>query len=233
MKIHPKQLFSERYRAALNLFLGNDELRPAMHSPFIQEQYVFATDGAIILQFEKSKLLTIDFTSHEKAPNALAIIPTEDNMTVVFETQLLRDKIAESRDAVNKRYTKSLETCPDCSGRGEVDYKFNDYLHNTHEIESDCPTCEGGGRIEMIVDLSNNGKLVEEIYENLSWHDTLFATDYIDKIVQVAELLEEKTIKLVHRNSELSLHKFTVGDCAICLMPINKVHEQSVITIIS
>jgi len=153
-------------------------------------------------------------------------------MTVVFETKLLRDKIAESREAVSKRYTKASIDCPDCLGTGMVDYNFEDYLGETHSVSQDCPSCGQDMKIEIIKDVET-GKDVEMILEYLAWHDTFFTTDYIEKIVQVAEMFDEKLIKLVHRKSSTSLHKFTVGECSICLMPVNSTGDQSIVTLIS
>lgn len=225
-----KRLLGDVFRSSLNMFLSNDDLRPALKSPFIQNDLVFATDGSIILCFEKSKLNEIDFESHEKAPNALAVIPDGENMNVVFETQHLRNTVTKSKNEVSKRYKVKVTNCPDCDGKCVVDFEYTDYKLKRHEIEHDCPTCDGEGMLEMVTNLANGEADVDGFGEYLFWNDTLFMTDYFDKIVKVAEMFEQKTIRLVQRNSDTSLHKFIVGDCTICLMPVYRSDEWDVIT---
>ena len=225
-----KPKLGDVFRSSLNMFLSNDDLRPALKSPFIQNDLVFATDGSIILCFDKSKLNEVDFESHEKAPNALAVIPDGENMNVVFETQHLRSVIAKSKNEVSKRYKVKVTTCPDCDGKCVVDFEYTDYKLKRHEIEHDCPTCDGEGMLEMVANLATGEVDVDGFGEYLFWNDTLFMTDYFEKIVKVAEMFEQNTVRLVHRNSNTSLHKFIVGDCTICLMPVYRSDEWDVIT---
>lgn len=225
-----KRLLGDVFRSSLNMFLSNDDLRPALKSPFLQGDLVFATDGSIILSFNKSNLNEIDFESHEKAPNALAVIPDGENLNVVFETQHLRSVVTKSKNEVSKRYKVKVAKCPDCDGKCVVDFEYTDYKRKHHQIEHDCPTCDGEGMLEMVTNLETGEADVDGFGEYLFWSDTLFMTDYFDKIVKVAEMFEQKTIRLVHRNSDTSLHKFIVGDCTICLMPVYRSDDGDVIT---
>jgi len=221
---------TDMFRSSLNMFLSNDDLREALKSPFIQDDYVFATNGSIILCFDKEHLKEIDFVSHEKAPNALAILPTADNMNVVFETAHLRSKIQASRAEVAKRYQVKLITCPDCDRNCEVEFEFQDYKGRYHKILQECPTCDGHGQLEMITNLATGEADVEGFGEYLSYNETLFTTDYFEKIVTVAEMFGEIIIRLVHRTSDTSLHKFIVGPTTILLMPVYRCGQQDIIT---
>lgn len=224
-----KPLLGDVFRSCLTLFLGGDEdYKPEFKTPFINEQYVLATDGSIIISFDKSLLSEIYFESHPKAPNALKIIP-ENNTDIVFSVELLSDAVKQIKQAVSKKYLKKLCECPDCFGSGFVNYEFRDFERNTHELEGDCPTCEQTGQFERITNIETGEKDIEGFEELLKWNDTLFRSDYIQKIVKVAEMFDLSEVRLVSRKSEHSLHKFIVGECTICLMPVYKSNDCDVV----
>lgn len=51
-----KQLSGDVYNQILHLFVGNDEMRPALMSPFSQEDFAIATDAHAIICFKKELL---------------------------------------------------------------------------------------------------------------------------------------------------------------------------------
>lgn len=200
--------------------------------PFIQKDMAIATDAHAIVSFDKILLKEIDFVSHEKAPNALRVIPEVENIKVVFQTAYLRKLIGTSNEATSKKYRKDRVTCPDCYGNGEVTYEFHDRHSNRHIIESECPSCEGYGKTEVIVDPETNHEVVEGFKELLLWQDTYFQTAYVDRLVKVAELLGLTLLSLTYRIRPTSVHKFSVGECTVCLMPVMASEEGDIVTII-
>jgi hypothetical protein len=60
----------KKYYSALKKFVGDDELRPALQKPFIQEDYVIATDAYTIICFNKSKVSSIEIINEHRVPNA-------------------------------------------------------------------------------------------------------------------------------------------------------------------
>lgn len=207
------------YHQILRFFVGNDEMRPAMMSPFIQDDFVIATDAHAVICFKKSLLGKTEIEPNEKAPNALSIIPTEENMSVECDTTEMRKQISKSRKVADETYEVEEANCPDCDGNGFVDYEFEDYKRKTHKIEDTCPTCENESEWKVFKN-KKTGDEIEGFRELFKIENALIDVNFFERLVKVAELLAVEKFKLVYRKSETSLNKFIVGECTICIMPV-------------
>lgn len=224
-----KDSSSETYASLLKLFLKPDEFSESIKTPFVQGEYVFATDAYSIIMFNKKLTDVTNFEKKTKHPNALAIIPEGENINQSIKLSDMQLMLSKSKDAVNKKYKIKEKTCPDCFGRGEVDFEFTDYRGNTHEYEHECPTCEGVGRIDRIANLQTGG-FVNDFKEVIEWNSP-FQAYLIERLAKVAEALNVETIRMVYRTTPLSIHKFVVGDCVICLMPLqNIIADHDIVT---
>lgn len=223
-----KPLLCDVYREALRLFEGTDQYRPAMMQPFFQGEFVIATDAHKLICFEKRLLKTIDFESHEKAPNALAIIPDENFEILDFKTDFLREKVDELRKISKGKYLILDGKCPDCNGDGWVEYTFEDHKGTDHTTEGDCPTCETQSVFRRITNIET-GKKIDEFREVLKMDESYIDVDQFEKMVKAAEILNIDEIKLTNRKSKTSIHKFIVGECTIVLMPLHSVEENDIV----
>lgn len=230
MKTNLEKHKSKIYRSLLDMFLSNDDNREALKTPFIKYNYVYASNGIILICFEKSILTEIDFVSHEKAPDAFKVVPT-DNIKLTLETAYCRNIVEKAKDEMAQKYVKKIDTCPDCDGLGVVDYEFQDHKNKTHEIEQDCPTCDGEGQIERIFKKENNEIVYDYINQLVSWQEALFALEYFEKIVEVAETVECSTIELVYRTNNTSVHKFRINDITIVISPVYQADEYDIVTV--
>ncbi|MDO9634201.1 MAG: hypothetical protein Q7J05_04050 [Paludibacter sp.] len=216
-----KDSSSKMYASLLELFLNPEDFRESIRTPFVQGEFVLATDAYSIIMFNKSQTNVTEFEKNTKHPNALAVIPAGENINESIKLSDLQLMLLKSKDAVKKKYKIKAEKCPDCFGRGEVDFEFTDYRGNTHEHEHDCPTCEGIGRIDRIANLETGG-YVNDFKEVIDWSSP-FQAKLIERLAKVAEALNEETVRMVYRTTSLSIHKFVVGDCVICLMPLQNI----------
>ena len=210
---------SELYRSALYLFTGNDDLRPALKTPFIQDELAIATDGSIVISFDKSLISEINFNSDGRPPNAKAVIPEEDVMDVRFSTEAVRNVIESLENKYNQQYKMTVKTCPDCTGWGEVEYKFVQYNGEVSEMEGCCPTCIGCGQVELLIDLETDTICDDDVNLYLEFNGTYFHCPTFSKIVKIAEIFDVKIFSLVAADGRYSIHKFIVGNCTICIMP--------------
>lgn len=224
-----KPMLGDVYRDVLRLFQDTDDLRPAMKQPFFQDDFVIATDAHKLVCFKKELLKNIDFESHEKAPNALAVIPTDGLVDVDLDVSLLFKGISKSNKAVSKRYKVVECECPDCDGSGYVDYVFEDHKRKKHEIEETCPTCENDTDFTMITEIET-GNEIDGFQELIKIDNALFDVNHFEKIVETAEMLNVKTIKITNKRSDTSIHKFIVGECTICLVPVTNFDDCDVVT---
>ena len=222
-------MLGDVYRDVLRLFQGTDPLREAMQQPFFQDEFVIATDAHKLVCFKKELLKNIDFESHPKAPNALAVIPTEGIVDIDLDVNALIKGISKSNKAVAKRYKVVECECPDCDGSGFVDYVFEDHKRKKHEIEETCPTCENETDFTMITEIET-GNDIEGFQELIKIHNSLFDVNHFEKMIETAEMLNVKTIKITNKRSDTSIHKFVVGECTICLVPVTNFDDWDVVT---
>lgn len=207
------------YHQVLHFFVGNDEMRPAMMSPFIQEDFAIATDAHALICFKRELLGETKIEVNEKAPDALSIIPTEENMSIEFDTIEMRKQISKSRKLADETYEVKKSKCPDCNGSGFVDYEFEDYKGRTYEIKDTCPTCESEDEWVTIKN-KKTGDEIEDFRELFKIDNALIDVDLFEKLVKTAELLSIEKFKLVYKKHERALNKFIVGECTICIMPV-------------
>lgn len=220
--------FGDVYHQILRFFVGNDEMRPAMMSPFIQEDFAIATDAHALICFKKELLGESKVKPNEKAPNALAVIPAEENMSMEFDTIEMRKQISKSRKIAKETYEVKKSKCPDCDGCGFVDYEFSDYKGKRHEIEETCPTCKSEDEWIAIKN-RKTGDEIENFKELFKIKNSFIDVNLFEKLVKTAELLSVEKIKLVYRKSELGIHKFNIGKCTICIMPVYQPKDYDLI----
>ena len=216
------------YHQILRFFVGNDEMRPVMMSPFIQEDFAIATDAHALICFKKELLGETEIEANEKAPNALSIIPTEENMSIEFDTIEMRKQISKSRKLADETYEVKKSKCPDCNGSGFVDYEFEDYKGRTHEIEDACPTCESEDEWVTIKN-KKTGDEIEDFRELFKIDNALVDVDLFEKLVKTAELLSIEKFKLAYRKSKNSLNKFIVGECTICIASVYQATDDDLV----
>lgn len=206
------------YRELLQLFVSKDHLRIAMCTPFIQGNFAIGTDAHSLICFESKLLPEIDFESHEKAPNALAVIPAGWDGKTAIASKDLAAAIAASDKLHKILFTIKTVQCPDCDGSGYVDFTFYDHQAKRHELEGDCPTCDTAGQIRGIVNNKTNEAIYDECDQYISFGgETRISTDLVRRLVTVAEKLGEEVIYL-YSNSKKLPKKFSVGAATVVLM---------------
>jgi hypothetical protein len=230
-----KNSLSQKYREALNMFVGDDILRPALSGPFINEDYAVATDAHVLLIFKANLLEKIDFVSHEKAPNALRVIPIDQiGLREVFATSELRALLDKSNAKFAEKYERKTIDCEDCQGMGEVSFTYNDVFGESHDLDHECPVCEGHTRIDVIIEVDGNRKYRDgefcEIQEIIKLRNSYFNAQLFERVVDCAELLEVEELVLTSQYSEYSATKFEVGEAHVMIMPV-KVPETKKHTI--
>lgn len=191
--------------------------------PFIQDQWAFSTDGHTLITFDKSLIDTIDFESHPKAPNALAVIP-ENNCDISLKVSALKKAVKQSKADYDKKYKKETIRCGDCNGRGEVDFVFHSTVtHQRHEVENDCPTCEGSGKMEVITDLEVDDYIYDPIFECITFKTAVIQRMFIDRLIEVAELIGEDSVQITHiSESQYGKVMFRVGRAKILIMGVRE-----------
>lgn len=161
----------------LNLFTGTNENRPAMMFPNLENGIVCATDAHALVTIPENELI-LKYGTNEKYPNAQKIIDVflkKELKSVKVNVFELAKELTKARIEVDKDSIK----CKECKGSGTVEFEYCDKQNETHNINGDCPICDGKGssekdskfaRIELDMIQKEDGKQVGIYIDNLYFH---------------------------------------------------------------
>ena len=101
LKTKPMRINEHKYLHALNLFVdhGNNE-RPSMSKPFIQQDYIIATDANTMIAFNNDKAKVETDENSDDLPNAIKYLELESNIDKVFEIAHIRAAIKKSKKSL-------------------------------------------------------------------------------------------------------------------------------------
>lgn len=224
---------TDKYNQILILFTLKSDERPQLQLPWCQKEFVLASDAYDMVIFNKKMLKQANFMPHEKAPDGLAIIPEENNVHEVITTKdiITAAKALFYNEQLN--YTLTTQTCTDCSGNGQVEYVFTDYCSTDHKIKHDCPTCNASGSCDVVINAITKEVLDFKTYQLLiKYKNVYFRLSSFKKIVETANLLNQKEVTLIYRQHENGgKHVFKVGEVKILTMPTmeNKAKPEDIV----
>lgn len=119
---------------------SKSEYRPNLQRPFLQGDYVIATDAHAILAIPKEECDTSNLATLDK-PDIVPYLKEECTEFMELDFKRLN---AEYERLVNE-YGKLDFKCKECDGDGKVDWEYHDNDWNTHKMRGECPICHGEG----------------------------------------------------------------------------------------
>lgn len=212
----------EKYIEILKMFVGNQDNRQHFHKPFTIENKAISTDAIQLCMMDINKVEGAFEAQEQKYVNGiLGVIPQVENMNLEIKIEdlnnIFKDIAVEPKMIPNGKYLP----CAECDGDGVVEWEYNSYTN-----DFDCPVCDGhgdNGKPQLIP--SNQNQFVSGSYIEI--HKTNFDCNLIQKIIDVAMILEIDMIKLVCESDQHSF-VFMVDDVTIITMPIRDIHEGKV-----
>jgi transposase-like protein len=181
--------------------------------PFVFEDYVYATDGHIMVRFKKTNLS--NFNDLPVSSVALKVIPLFSDRNIDIDKTYSID-IKDSIDMTMFDWIVEGTICPECNGYGHVEYKYTDRKNHNHTKYVNCPECDSECEI-FLADSRRYKKYHRNPYCIISGMS--FQSVYIGIITQIAEALGKNTFHLVHKTEPNKACVFTAGDVEILLMP--------------
>ena len=126
----------------IRMFVGTDENRPALLSPFRQDGKICATDGRILILIDES----LCEEKYEEKPNGIKVpivskvIPVADIDVplLAHQLQVALDKAPEEKD----------RTCTECGGDGSVMWRYKASNDKEYSQHGECPVCGGTGELD-------------------------------------------------------------------------------------
>lgn len=188
----------------LNLFTGNDELRPNMMFPNLKDGVVCASDGYVLICIPEDEL-TLKYNTSENYPNAVKLISDfedEPTCSIKVEVESLAKELAKCRLEVDKFILK----CKECNGSGNVEWEYEDNNRETHYTQHDCPLCDGTGQDKRnhpfarihLLSFENDGDTIFQIKIG----DLYFHPFQLYRLFMVAMLKGYKEIEIFYKKHE-------------------------------
>lgn len=204
----------------LNICVSDNDFRGWMQSPFLvkEQNKVFATNGHILVSLNSSYFQGIDFVENY-ADKISAVYPMQHNISFNISIADLKDKIAKYVPLIDEvKKVEKANKCKDCQGTGVVNFEFEDSKFNTYTIESECPVCEGEGKILDEIEEKTGSKIyLPKGYIQLGV--CLFDINTVHKIIKISELMSVDSIQLVNQTEYNKANLFLISDVEFIAMP--------------
>lgn len=204
----------------LKSFCGNDELRLLLKKPFKIEDKAYSTNGFFLLSIDLDKIHTDDEVSISKK-NLNHLIGFKKNQHLVLNVSKLKEVFANAPTQLCYETVSEEVECSECNGEGEVEWSYGSY-----DKTLDCPVCDGDGVTSPEVKSIIFGKT--EIKEDLrvSIGNSCFFAKNIERLVLVAEKLNEPAIVMVYQSKSNSGSLFRIKDFDVLLYPCTSSDES-------
>lgn len=124
-------------------FCSQSEYHTNLCRPFLQGDYVIATDARVILALPKDDCDTSNLIHLDK-PDVSQYLNAECTDFIELEYERL---LAEF-NRLRSEYDKLDIRCCECGGRGQVEWEYESKDGETHFMLDDCPICHGEGIVE-------------------------------------------------------------------------------------
>ena len=112
-----------------------------MHNPFIQDGYVIATDGTILIRLNKS-LVNIELQEQDSPKCQGLFMPRKDVGFISLDSVKSLLSVPFIEETIEVDETKE---CTKCDGGGTVEWEFERWTKYL-----DCPVCYGEGFTESV-----------------------------------------------------------------------------------
>lgn len=180
-------------------------------NPIKQREYVFATDGHILIKINESDIEG-EYVSSDKPNAEYVLIETRNSKTlsIGFIDKLLSD-VEKVEDV---KYIGEDVECKECNGEGTVLWEYMSYTK-----EFDCPVCNGTG-YESYKKEVPTGKMIPAPEEIVLICGKRFKVRYLSILKRTMELMDITEITMRYNNVPLEQALFCFGEnTEVLLMP--------------
>ena len=130
----------------LNLFTGNDKLRPVMSFPNLKNGIVYASDAHVLIAVPEAEL-SLKYKTDDKFPKAEKLLDEFEKGNLTSINVRVSD-IAKELVKARLRVDMDSIKCEECNGSGEVEWEYTTKNYGKHEMTDDCPVCKGDGAFD-------------------------------------------------------------------------------------
>ena len=211
------------YETILSWFVGHDEMRPQLTTPFSNEDYYFATDAHKLIAIPKSLIiLDIDRDEYSLHKKSVEMINGRRYESHPINTQTALGVFNDHINLIDELDRSRVTECGKCQGEGKVECPCCGHV-------SDCPDCDGNGETGIV---TKTGEKIPDPEQRFLINKIKFKSCNILPIFNVAELLKIDTINWAISQSE-SFNVFEIGEIKLICMPMMQHYEDDKGTVIS
>ncbi len=206
----------QKHDEILKLFTSKNGSRKSFAKPFFLKGKTHATDMYTLATLEQMETLIYDeLESNLDLTNVLDGGQWEKPVCMNIHTF---HKFIDKAQKVNEwTETKDSDECDECNG---MQYKECDLGH-----EHDCDHCNGSG---VYPPTRRTGKQIPDPDQSFSFKDSCLAGKYLQRIEQVAVILNETTIQILGSKGNKAPFHFKVGTVLITIMPLSRIMEDTI-----
>ena len=207
------------YEEILKLFINPSEIRDWLQKPFIINNKIIASDGFILCSFDKKNISNTDQISVYPGEKLNGVYPLKHTMKQTISVDLLKDCLKKVPSVDVFETTNKTTQCVECNGDGRVIFTYYaDSKPREYELKGDCPICDGSGDEVENISTPTGKKRLDYNYFGIIG-ESKFKAIKLQTIVEVAELLNEKSFNLVFQNHENGSSFFLIKDVELVMMP--------------
>lgn len=197
------------YPELIRLFLADDDFRPMMQNPHSDGEFIWATDGYIMIRLPLSYYP--ECAQQEKYFDVQSALNKSFKETKPVGRILLSDieEVMSKKPMVNV-YAK----CTECNGDGEV---LCEFCHHSH----DCDECYGTGRTNQLIGTEPSYRY------SIGINHQAFQAKYILTVQKAMRLLKAVEAVFHQGTAEKSSTHLLIGDVIILLMPNMESPDQN------
>ena len=199
------------YDLIVNLFTGDDGMRPAMMQVNKSGDYLVATDAISLIRMDVSLVANKDnYQDNEKYPNWQTVWDDARERTLITTIVKVDDLIECFQGAKNYMLK---EDCEACDGAGYEECKCCG-------SEKDCKVCDGSGEDNVEVTFSDVIWRNSDKEDRMQVGNSFFHFNYVYKLITVAKFLRLDEIEMQQSEpNKASFFKFEDG-VELMLMPM-------------
>lgn len=179
----------------LSLFCDKEnEIRPAMATPYIKNGYVCATEAHVLIRI-KAETLNGEYNEIE----GLNIDFPADNCNFIIGLQDIKTAIASIPQVEEEKKIGENITCMECNGEGEVEWEYQDKSGHYHYADHECPMCEGSG-FESESRYVKTGRMIPDGDCPIRIRRIVIKAKFLEILGKALEIIGVDEIRCVHQD---------------------------------
>lgn len=199
----------------LNLYVAKDD-RAMLQNPFIQDGYVYAANGHIMIRVKDASLLDNPMYREQSKPQSSHLFDGMEDAGTITMTNIL-----ELKNKVELIDELELDgenvKCDECDGWGEVEWEYDRWTK-----DFDCPACDGSGYSDKET-YNPTGRKITNPEGGIFIVDRHFKVKLVDVLLETMQYFNVDVAKIQRKQSQSSQMLFHLNDnVTVLLMPYLK-----------